>query len=105
MTTPTYMTLTAALAELERTDPTVRVAADRLDDVIASIVTRARASVGEPVLFRTGRTVGRTIYVQLGPEPADTDPIIGLVDTALWAQVIVEAVNSHFARLMQPPKE
>jgi hypothetical protein len=34
------------------------------------------------------------LYEQLGPEPADDDPVIGLVDTPELAELIVRAVNS-----------
>lgn len=44
--------------------------------------------------WRQGRRVGRTIYAQLGPEPADTDPIIGLMDTP---ELAAQAVNAHNA--------
>lgn len=45
------------------------------------------------------RTVGRTLYHQLGDEPSDDDPILGLVDTPELAHRIVDALNdSHRAR-------
>lgn len=43
--------------------------------------------------LRTGRKVGRTIYVQHGTEPTDHDRIIGLVDDG-WAPVLVHAYNA-----------
>ncbi len=45
------------------------------------------------VKLRTGRKVGRTIYVQLGDEPADTDPLIGVMDTPELADLVVRCVN------------
>ena len=45
------------------------------------------------VRLRAGRTVGRTLYRQLGSEPSDDDPIIGIVDTVELAALIVDAVN------------
>lgn len=45
--------------------------------------------------WRTGRKVGRTIYQQLGPEPSDDDPLIGVMDTPDLAALAVEAVNSR----------
>ncbi len=42
--------------------------------------------------WRNGRKVGNTIYVQLGPEPSDSDPIIGVLFTAALAE---EAVRAH----------
>lgn len=44
------------------------------------------------VRWRTGRKVGRTIYAQYGPEPADSDPLIGVMDTPELAD---EAVTCH----------
>jgi hypothetical protein len=43
---------------------------------------------------RQGRKVPRMLYEQPGPEPADDDPIIGLVDTPGLAALIVAAVNA-----------
>jgi hypothetical protein len=41
--------------------------------------------------WRVGRKVGRTVYVQLGPEPSDDDPLIGMMDTReLAAQVVLD---------------
>ena len=43
--------------------------------------------------WRTGRKVGRTIYAQLGPEPSDHDPLIGVMDTGDLADSAVEGHN------------
>lgn len=43
--------------------------------------------------WRTGRKVGRTIYAQLGPEPSDMDPLIGVMDTGDLADSAVEGHN------------
>ena len=43
--------------------------------------------------LRQGRRVSRHLYEQQGPEPADTDPPIGMVDTPELAAKIVKAVN------------
>lgn len=45
--------------------------------------------------IRQGRKVGRTLYRQLGSEPSDEDPLIGVVDTPAYAQLIVAAVNRY----------
>jgi hypothetical protein len=37
------------------------------------------------------------LYRQLGSEPADDDPIVGLVDTPELAALIVAAVNARHA--------
>jgi hypothetical protein len=50
------------------------------------------------VLWRTGRTVGRTIYAMRSDVPSDTDPLIGLMDTPATAS---EAVSAHNALLEQ----
>ena len=44
--------------------------------------------------LRQGLSVGRTLYIQEGPEPAKTDLIVGLVDTPADAARIVTAVNA-----------
>lgn len=44
-------------------------------------------------LLRVGRKVGRTIYRQLGDRPSDSDPLIGLMDSAALAEAVVTAVN------------
>ncbi len=44
--------------------------------------------------LRTGRRVGQTLYLQTGPEPADTDLLIGLLDTPDLAALVVAAVNA-----------
>lgn len=43
--------------------------------------------------LRTGRTLGRTIYVETGSGNPDHDLVIGIVDSPLIAEYIVEAVN------------
>lgn len=47
--------------------------------------------------WRVGRKVGRTIYLQLGPEPSDSDTLIGIMDTAQLSIDAVDAVNSSVA--------
>jgi hypothetical protein len=47
-------------------------------------------------LWRVGRKVGRTIYVQFGIEPSDDDVLIGVMDTPWLA---AEAINAHNAVL------
>lgn len=48
-------------------------------------------------IWRTGRKVGRTIYIQTGKEPGDCgeDQLIGMMDSRDLAQLVVDAVN-HF---------
>lgn len=52
--------------------------------------------MAEPVhtRWRTGRKVGRTLYLQIGDEPSDSDPIIGLMDSPDLAELVVESVNT-----------
>ncbi len=56
-------------------------------------VRRLREEEGRGVMgsWRVGRKVGRTIY------DADTDTLIGMMDTAWLAERAVRAVNSHVA--------
>ena len=44
--------------------------------------------------WRTGRKVGRTIYVQVGDDPSDGDHLIGVMDTPELAQEAVDGVNA-----------
>lgn len=52
--------------------------------------------------WRNGRKVGRTIYAQMGPEPSDDDPLIGVMDTRVLA---ADAVCAHNAVLAARPVE
>lgn len=45
--------------------------------------------------LRQGRRVPRHLYEQQGPEPADSDPPVGMVDTPELAATIVQAVNER----------
>jgi hypothetical protein len=47
-------------------------------------------------VWRVGRKLGRTIYVQLYTLPSDDDYLIGVMDTPMLAK---EAVDSHNLRL------
>ena len=47
--------------------------------------------------WRVGRRVGRTVYLQLGAEPSDSDPLIGMLDTPALAELAVNAVNERLA--------
>lgn len=44
--------------------------------------------------WRVGRKVGRTIYAQLGEDPSYDDPLIGMMDTKVLAQIAVAAHNT-----------
>lgn len=50
------------------------------------------------VRWRTGRTVGRTIYAQPGDQPRVGDPLIGVMDTPALAVVAVEQHNAALER-------
>lgn len=44
------------------------------------------------MILRTGRSVGRTIYRQVGDEPSKDDVLIGVMDTPELAAMVVAAV-------------
>jgi hypothetical protein len=44
--------------------------------------------------WRNGRHNGRLIYAQLGPEPDDTDPMIGSMDSGELAARVVSEHNA-----------
>jgi hypothetical protein len=50
-------------------------------------------------LWRVGRKVEKTIYRQVGTEPSDSDPLIGVMFSAEDAAQVVEAVNAMRTRL------
>src|SRR5262245_36621061 len=52
-------------------------------------------SLGGRMKLRTGRKCERNLYVQLGPEPSDDDPLVGQVLTPGLARLIVQAVNGR----------
>lgn len=54
--------------------------------------------------FRTGRKVGRTIYVQRGDQADVTDPLIGMLDTPELARFAVAAMNAALDRGEEPPE-
>jgi ribosomal protein S27AE len=54
----------------------------------------ARDPLRQP--WRTGRKVGRTVYMQPGPEASDSDPLIGVMDTP---ELAAEACEAHNYRL------
>lgn len=43
--------------------------------------------------LRTGRKVGRTLYLQRGDQPGDGDQLVGMMDTPELASAVVAAVN------------
>jgi hypothetical protein len=48
--------------------------------------------------WRTGTSVGRTIYIQSGDVPSKQDKLIGMMDTPAMADLVVVAVNYWMAR-------
>lgn len=46
------------------------------------------------MIWRVGRKLGRTLYQQLGAEPSDLDPFVGLMDSPALAKQVVDAVNT-----------
>lgn len=53
--------------------------------------------------YRTGRSLGRTIYRQVGDEPSKDDVFIGIMDTPELAEMVVGALNPR--RLLLDPAE
>ncbi len=48
--------------------------------------------------YRVGRSLGRTIYQQVGDEPSKTDICLGMMDTPELGQMVVDALNTVNAR-------
>lgn len=58
------------------------------------------------MIWRTGRKVGRTIYIQrLDEQPTDEDRLIGVMDTPELAALVVASVNEELNRLEQRGKD
>ena len=93
----TWQTLGDALAELERTDPRVAEAAAQYDEAVFRLRMHAGAGVGKAYRLRTGRKRPDTVYVQLGDEPSDDDPLVAAVVFPGMAGLIVQAVNERLA--------
>lgn len=51
--------------------------------------------------WRTGRSVGRTIYAQLGEEPSSDDLLIGVMDSPSVASVVVRLHNEELERRLE----
>jgi hypothetical protein len=49
--------------------------------------------------WRTGRKNPRTIYLQQGPTPSDSDPFIGTLDSADLVRLAVDAVNEKLGQV------
>lgn len=45
--------------------------------------------------WRVGRSIGRTIYAMVGPEPSKADYVIGMLDSDALAAEVVAAHNAH----------
>lgn len=56
---------------------------------------RHRLGNVEEQVWRVGRSVGRTVYRQLGDDPAKGDQLIGTMDTPELAARVVDAVNAR----------
>lgn len=50
-------------------------------------------------VWRTGRTLGRTLYIQVGAEPSKADRCVGMVDSPALADRVVGAVNGATAEV------
>lgn len=88
-------------AALERPILKVHVAVIRQPNVTAPVAVTydedgdATAVLVEPRRFRTGRSLGRTVYAQVGDEPSDDDLLVGMMETPYMAELVVELLNRH----------
>lgn len=51
------------------------------------------AEVGRHERWRTGTSLGRTIYAQIGPAPSKADVLLGMMDTRALAELVVSEHN------------
>jgi len=52
-------------------------------------------------LWRTGRSLGRTVYAQAGTEAAKGDELLGLMETRELADYVVELHNRDLAAVLR----
>lgn len=50
--------------------------------------------------WRTGRSLGRTLYIANGPEDAKNDTLVGMMDTPELAELVCAAVNYYHAKVL-----
>lgn len=50
----------------------------------------------QPVRYRTGRKLGRTVYAQRLDEPRDDDLLVGTMETPYMADLVVELLNDYW---------
>lgn len=53
------------------------------------------------MVYRIGRSLGRTIYRQVGPEPSKDDEFLGILDTRTLAEQVVDALNEQERSLVR----
>ena len=53
--------------------------------------------------LRTGRKLGRTVYIQMGDEPSDNDELLGLIIDPARAALLVLIVNGESPPLQHYP--
>lgn len=46
-------------------------------------------------VMRQGRSVGRTLYLQVGPDPSKNDLLVGMMDSPSLAAYVAHAVNQR----------
>lgn len=71
-----------------KTTAPIAVTYDNAPDCVAVLV--------EPVCFRVGGKLGRTVYAQLGDEPSEKDLLVGLMETPYMAGFVAEALTARF---------
>lgn len=72
-----------------------RVPPAQVHAVIAPGSDEERSALAVP--WRTGQSIGRTIYATARPDPSDDDRVIGMLDTP---ELAAEAVAAHNAALV-----
>lgn len=75
-------------AEWARTRPAAEVLRDLAAERAANLPAAEAVA-----LMRVGRKVGRTLYLQVGPEPSDCDVLVGMMDTPELAADVARRWN------------
>ncbi len=60
-----------------------------------SDATPQQAGVPHTPRLRTGRHLGRTLYLQVGPEPGSRDVFLGIMDSVEVATLIASEANRN----------
>jgi hypothetical protein len=59
----------------------------------------------EDLRLRAGRHAPTVLRLQLGPEPDDADPVVGMATSPAWTEAICAAVNTRASEEPRPGQQ